>query len=98
MFAKLFESKKYGQILTTVDQSSEQGACPCLKVCVQPGILGVCCASMIFEDNDAGWDMAERALKNLTLASAEEFAAKIFAAAMQPALDEVPKHQPERTK
>ena len=58
-FAKLFESKEYGQILMVLDTGDE--AQPEVRFSFMPENLGVCSVALKFEDTDAGWEEAEKA-------------------------------------
>ncbi|MDR5868125.1 hypothetical protein [Halomonas koreensis] len=77
MFAKLFESPKYGQILAKLDTHHEDHT-PEVRFYVQPKNLGVCSFAIGFEDDDQGWKLAEQAFEKTDLAAAEEGIATMF--------------------
>lgn len=77
MFAKLFESPKYGQILAKLDTHHEDHT-PEVRFYVQPKELGVCSFAMGFKDNDLGWELAEQAFAKTDLELAEEGVAMMF--------------------
>lgn len=70
MFAKLFESPKYGQILVKLDTDPVDFA-PEVRVYVKPKHLGVCSCAIGFQDDDQGWDLAEKALDEADLTLCE---------------------------
>ena len=77
MFAKLFESTKYGQILAKLDTHHEDHT-PEVRFYVQPKNLGVCSFALGFEDDANGWKLAEQAFERTDLALAEEGVAAMF--------------------
>jgi len=77
MFAKLFESPKYGQILAKLDTHHEDHT-PEVRFYVQPKKLGVCSFALGFEDDDRGWELAEKAFEKADLEIAEEGVAAMF--------------------
>ena len=58
MFAKVYETEKYGQILAKIDLADpkdESGAE--VRFYFQPkGLVGVCSVARFFPDTDDGWD------------------------------------------
>jgi hypothetical protein len=70
MFAKLFESQKYGQILVKIDSASDDDMAE-VRFFFQPKDLGVCSCAICFEGSDAGWGLAEKAFEKADLAFAE---------------------------
>lgn len=77
MFAKLFESPKYGQILAKLDTDPEEHA-PEVRFYVELKNLGVCSFAIGFDDSDQGWNQAERAFEKCDLEIAEEGVAAMF--------------------
>lgn len=77
MFAKLFESTKYGQILVKLDTHHEDHT-PEVRFYVQPKNLGVCSFAIGFKDDDQGWELAEQAFEKVDLSRAEEGVAAMF--------------------
>lgn len=77
MFAKLFESTQYGQILAKLDTHDEDHT-PEVRFYVQPKNLGVCSFALGFADDDQGWALAEQAFERTDLALAEEGVAAMF--------------------
>ena len=78
MFAKLFESDRFGQILVVMDRGDDG---PQVTFSVEPTNLGVCSMAPGFDDTDEGWDRAEKLLTECDQAMAEKMAASIFSAA-----------------
>lgn len=68
-FAKIFESKKVGQILVKMDVDEESR--PEVRYYFQPKDLGVCSMAFSFSDDDAGHDLAEAAFEASDLEKAE---------------------------
>lgn len=59
MFAKLYETEEFGQILVKLEQSD--GDCvPEVRIYFQPETLGVCSTAFKYEDSDDGWNEAEK--------------------------------------
>lgn len=58
-FAKLFETKEYGQILIMLDTGED--AAPEVRFSFTPANLGICSIALQFKDTDEGWDKAEEA-------------------------------------
>ena len=59
MFAKLYETDEFGQILVKLDQSD--GDCvPEVRIYFEPENLGVCSTAFKYKDSDDGWDKAEK--------------------------------------
>lgn len=77
MFAKLYDSKKYGQILVKIDSDHDEGN-PEVRFFVQPDDMGVCACAIGFVDSDEGWDSAEEVFNGVTLEKAEEIISKTF--------------------
>ncbi|MDT0501609.1 MULTISPECIES: hypothetical protein [unclassified Halomonas] len=77
MFAKLFESPKYGQTLAKLDTHQEEHT-PEVRFYVQPKNLGVCSFALGFKDDDRGWELAEQAFEETNLELAEEGIAAMF--------------------
>lgn len=57
MFAKLYESKEYGQVLVMLDTGDD--GTPCVSFYAEPEGFGVCSISSKFKDTEEGWDKAE---------------------------------------
>ena len=76
-FAKLFESEVYGQILVKVDRASDDEA-PEVRFFVSPPDLGVCSIAFGYEDEDQGWDKAEKCFAETDQTKAEEIAKMMF--------------------
>jgi hypothetical protein len=70
MFAKLYESNRFGQILVKIDTDSDEGR-PEVRFYFKPKGLGVCSAALIFADSDQGWELAEEAFQQLSLEKGE---------------------------
>jgi len=70
MFAKLFETKKYGQILVKIDDDDG----PEVRYYFEPKGLGVCSMALSFTDDDKGdaWGKAERVFDGINEASVVE--------------------------
>jgi hypothetical protein len=75
-FAKLFESKKYGQLCVIKDTNDESD--PTLVVYCEPNDLGTCSSSISWNDNDQGWDKRDEIFNKLTLEQAESIAYQVF--------------------
>ena len=58
MFAKLYETDR-GQILVKFDTDNDECA-PEVRFYFEPEGLGVCSTSVIFSDDDSGWDKCEK--------------------------------------
>ena len=74
-FAKLFDSKKYGQ-LCAIAASENDEARPEIRVFFKPTNLGVCSIALIFNDTDQGWDAQEQAFYRLDLERVEAMVAE----------------------
>jgi hypothetical protein len=76
-FAKLFETKKHGQILVVIDEGDEG---PEVRVSFTPPGMGVCSVALKFsQENEDGWDKAKNAFDLMTEVKAVD--------AIKPALD-----------
>ncbi len=64
-FAKLFKTKKHGQILVMLTRDDEGD--PAIRFFCQPEDLGVCMVGFSFADTDEGWDKAEKAFAEYNL-------------------------------
>ena len=58
-FCKLFETDAHGQILVKLDVNDK--GVPEVRFYAQPEGLGVCSIAVSFSDDDAGWDLADKA-------------------------------------
>jgi len=61
MFAKVYETEKYGQILAKIDSAetdNESGAE--VRFYFHPEGLGVCSVALFFPDTDKGWDGSDK--------------------------------------
>lgn len=78
MFAKIFESEKYGQILVKID--SDDNHDPEVRVYVEPPELGVCSVALSVknEDEDVAWSKAEELFQKLEIDEAEKMASRVF--------------------
>ena len=70
-FAKIFESKKYGQLCVLAASENDQSN-PEVRIFFEPPNLGVCSLAMIFSDTDDGWDNRTTFFKELNLEKVEE--------------------------
>jgi len=77
MFAKLYNSEKYGQILVKNDTDSEDGS-PEVRFYAQPEGFGICSLALGFKDSDEGFDSADEAFNNVDQEKAEEIISKMF--------------------
>ncbi|SDJ89184.1 hypothetical protein [Billgrantia gudaonensis] len=77
MFAKIFQSPAYGQILVKLDSADDDGS-PEVRFYVKPKNLGVCSFAIGFSDSDEGWNAAERGFENTDLKKAEQGIATMF--------------------
>lgn len=59
-FAKLYQTKKYGQILVKKDQSSSAPYGPKVRLYYCPPGLGTCSLSIGYEDTKEGWDLCDK--------------------------------------
>lgn len=69
MFAKLYETKEYGQVLVKIDRGDDGD--PEVRTYFQPVSLGVCSLAITFDDTDGGWGRAEKMFDNMTEESAK---------------------------
>lgn len=72
MFAKIFESEKYGQLLVKADTCEEYK--PEVRVYCNPPGLGICSVSLSFTDDEEGWDKQEEAFNMIDIEMAEHMA------------------------
>jgi len=63
MFAKLYEPTPGNQVLVTLTRGDDG---PMLSIFCEPEGLGVCSSNLYWNDNDDGWDKAEKALAEMT--------------------------------
>lgn len=63
MFAKIFESENYGQLLVKIDTSPEDST-PEVRYFFEPEGLGVCSIAYSFADTDLGWEQADALFAN----------------------------------
>lgn len=78
MFAKLYESGIYGQILVKRGSSNEECA-PEVRFYFKPPGLGLCSTALTFNDNDEGNDSADELFERVTLELAEETVGNLIA-------------------
>lgn len=71
VFAKMFSSEKYGQIVA-IRQGADETGKPEIRFFFQPPAMGVCSLAMVFDDTDDGWDAQEEAFAKLKLDAAEK--------------------------
>lgn len=76
MFAKIFESEKYGQLLVKADTCEEYK--PEVRVYCEPPGLGICSTALSFHDDDEGWDKQEAAFGMIDLEMAEAMTSELF--------------------
>lgn len=76
-FAKLFESKKYGQI-AVFRQPNEERDNPEIRFFVKPDGFGICSLAIEFAENKE--DAADKAFAQLNLETSESFVSEIFSA------------------
>jgi hypothetical protein len=73
-FAKLFETKEYGQILVISDQDDEGN--PALKImCQLPHLGALATVTSSFDDKDSGYDKRDEGFAKIN----EEMAVKMVA-------------------
>lgn len=68
-FAKIFDSKKHGQIVAIKQKNDEE--LPEIKVFFYPEGLDVCSIGIGFTDDDDGWEKRDRGFEALTVKEAE---------------------------
>lgn len=78
MFAKLYESALYGQILVKRDNSNEK-CDPEVRFYFKPPGLGLCSTALTFADNDEGDANADKIFERVTLELAEETVGNLIA-------------------
>lgn len=71
MFAKLFDSPRFGQLLIKMD-AGEDGA-PEVRFYYMPTSLGVCSCALGFNDTDAGWELSTQLFERIGMEEAEAF-------------------------
>lgn len=76
IFAKLFISEKYGQ-LVAMSQENDEGA-PEVRVFCQPPEMGVCSAALTFKDTDKGFDDRDAVFSKFDVEKAEVLAEQII--------------------
>lgn len=76
MFAKIFETEEYGQVLVVKDINDVGN--PCVNVSSEPEGYGVCTMGISYKDNDDGWEKQEAYFDSFDLADAEKAAKAIF--------------------
>lgn len=69
MFAKLFETEEFGQILVKLDQS-EDDCVPEVRIYFEPEDFGVCSNATKYCDNKKGWSSAEKYFNELDQSTA----------------------------
>lgn len=74
MFAKLFESKKFGQILA-VNDSTEDGK-PVVRITIEPPNYGMCSLGPQFSEGE--WEKADAFFEKLDIETAEKFATGMY--------------------
>jgi len=76
-FARIFHDPERGQILATLDESEE--GFPGVKISTMPGKLGVCSLAYYANNReDASWEMAQKALDDMTVEQALSIAGPLF--------------------
>jgi len=73
-FSKIFDSKKYGQILVKADVGEDNA--PEIRYYFKPEKLGVCSVAIGFSDDDHGWKLQEHAYQAQTLETSENMVTK----------------------
>lgn len=76
-FCKVFTDEDIGQILVKLDSSDETFK-PEVRFYCQPADLGVCSMALIFTDDDAGWDKAEKAFTEMNKETAVNAVSRRF--------------------
>lgn len=76
-FAKLYETEKYGQILVKIDRGGKRSE-PEVRFYVQPEDLGVCSLAAQYDDNDDGWDKAEKFFESVDEEAAVQYVKHVF--------------------
>ena len=76
MFAKMFDSERFGQLVVMID-TNDVGD-PVIFVYGNPENLGTYSVGIGFPDEDEGWDNRDSVFADLTLEHAESIAAPIF--------------------
>jgi len=77
MFAKIFDSEKYGQIVAMVGVEEDEN--PSVRFYAKPESMGVCMNSHVFQDTDEGYTDRDKLFESVDLARAEEAVSPIFA-------------------
>ena len=74
MFAKVYETEKYGQILAKIDLADPKDKSGAeVRFYFQPkGLVGVCSVARFFPDTDDGWDNSDKFFWNLIKKSAKK--------------------------
>lgn len=82
IFAKIFDSEIYGQ-LVLIKQGDDESGAPELRVLMEPEGLGVCSVAVKYEDSDEGWDKCEACFKKADVRFVEMMAKAVFDATEQ---------------
>lgn len=77
-FCKLFETEEYGQILVKLDMNTEDS--PEVRIYFQPEDLGVCSVALTHDDNDEGWERAEKSFNSVDEEKAKTIVGKLVVA------------------
>ncbi|MCW8885553.1 MAG: hypothetical protein OQK12_09910 [Motiliproteus sp.] len=77
MFAKIFESKEYGQLCAISSSENDENK-PEIRVFAEPDGLGVCSSAIMFEESDSGWSRRDTGFSKLDLTAAEAIAKPLF--------------------
>ena len=76
MFAKLYKTK-LGQILVKFDTDGDE-CNPEVRFYFRPDGLGVCSTAIVFNDDDSGWDKAEKLFNEINKKRAVKTVTKII--------------------
>lgn len=88
MFAKLYETEEYGQLLVKLDNDGDEGGAE-VRIYFQPEGYGVCSTAFDFSsDENSGWGKAKAIFNAIDIDQCKEIIDKSFA--------ELLKNKPER--
>jgi len=77
VFAKMFESEQYGQIVV-IQQGADGTGDPEVRFFCSPEGLGVCSLALSFTESDTAWDSCDTTFEKVDLAFAEGAVKPIF--------------------
>lgn len=76
MFCKVFESKKFGQIVAMRDTNNQDN--PCIKLYVEPETMGICTTVLGYNEEDDGYAKRDAVFDALTLEKSEIYVTPVF--------------------